>query len=225
MIGEEEMSDEEYAQILTQGFTEVEIGLLPTTNDQIIFGTMQRTRNGEYESSLVCGANEGVLPETSSSWGIFTEEEKQFIGEKNRRICSTDELRDMEQQLSVYKMISKAEDYLFVSWAEMDTEGGELRPSELVQQLRERSGAAKGLKTAELSESRDIMCGRPSGLIQSREGALPHLAEALRKSAAGEVLDDVWKTAALFYEGDASFENVKKGLFLIIKWSGWRKRL
>ena len=57
------------------------------------------------------------------------------------------------------------------------------------------------------------MCGRPSGLIQSREGALPHLAEALRKSAAGEVLDDVWKTAALFYEGDASFENVKKGLF------------
>lgn len=213
VIGEEEMSDEEYAQILTQGFTEVEIGLLPTTNDQIIFGTMQRTRTGNMKALFVCGANEGVLPETSSSWGIFTEEEKQFIGEKNRRICSTDELRDMEQQLSVYKMISKAEDYLFVSWAEMDTEGGELRPSELVQQLRERSGAAKGLKTAELSESRDIMCGRPSGLIQSREGALPHLAEALRKSAAGEVLDDVWKTAALFYERDASFENVKKGLF------------
>ena len=213
VIGGEEISDEEYAQILVQGFSEVEIGLLPTTNDQIIFGTMQRTRTGNMKALFVCGANEGVLPETASSWGIFTEDEKQFISRQNRRICGTDELRDMEQQLSVYKMISKAEEYLFVSWAEMDTEGTELRPSELISRLREGTGAARGLKGAQLSESRDVMSGRPSRLIQSREGALPHLTEALRKVCTGEILDDVWKTAVLFYEGDESFETVKKGLF------------
>ena len=115
VIGEEELTDEEYAQILIQGFSEVEIGLLPTTNDQVLFGTMQRTRTGSIKALFVCGANEGVLPETASSWGIFSEDEKQFLSERNRRICSTDELRDMEQQLAMYKMISKAEDYLFVS--------------------------------------------------------------------------------------------------------------
>ncbi|MEI3501750.1 MAG: PD-(D/E)XK nuclease family protein [Anaerovoracaceae bacterium] len=213
VIGEEELTDEEYAQILIQGFSEVEIGLLPTTNDQVLFGTMQRTRTGSIKALFVCGANEGVLPETASSWGIFSEDEKQFLSERNRRICSTDELRDMEQQLAMYKMISKAEDYLFVSWAEIDTEGAQLRPSELIAQLRERSGIAGTAAAAEVSESRDVLCGRPEDLIQNRRGALPHLTEALRKTAAGEALDDVWKTASLFYEGDESYENIRKGLF------------
>lgn len=51
VIGEEELTDEEYAQILIQGFSEVEIGLLPTTNDQVLFGTMQRTRTGSIKAS------------------------------------------------------------------------------------------------------------------------------------------------------------------------------
>ena len=218
VIGEEELTDEEYAQILIQGFSEVEIGLLPTTNDQVLFGTMQRTRTGSIKALFVCGANEGVLPETASSWGIFSEDEKQFLSERNRRICSTDELRDMEQQLAMYKMISKAEDYLFVSWAEIDTEVRSFVRQELIAQLR--SGRyRRNCRCGGGFESRDVLCGRPEDLIQNRRGALPHLTEALRKTAAGEALDDVWKTASLFYEGDESYENIRKGLFSTIKWN------
>lgn len=211
VIGEDEISDEEYAQILTQGFSEVEIGLLPPSNDQVLFGTMQRTRTGGIKALFVCGANEGVLPESPVSWGIFTEDEKQLIGEKNRRICSTDELRDMEQQLAMYKMLSRAEEYLFVSWAEIDADGAEIRPSELVQQLQE---GTSGIKTAgPVRMTKDALHSGTAGLIQSKSGTLPHLAEALRKSAVGEPLDPAWKAAVLFYEGDESYENVKKGLF------------
>ena len=208
VLGEEELSDEEYSQILVQGFSEVKIGLLPTTNDQIIFGTMQRTRTGSIKALFVCGANEGVLPESSAAWGIFSEDEKQLIGEKNRRICKTDELRDMEQQLAMYKMLSRAEEYLFVSWSELDTEGSELRPSDLVAQLRD------GEHICRVAEDRDVFSsGDALRLIQTKKGALPHLAQALRKAADGESLSDEWKAASVFYDGDPSYENVKEGLF------------
>lgn len=251
VLGEEEMSDEEYSQILLQGFSEMEIGLLPTTNDQIIFGTMQRTRTGRMKALFVCGANEGVLPETSAAWGIFSEDEKQLISEKNRRICKTDELRDMEQQLAMYKMLSRAEDVIYVSWSELDTEGGELRPSDLVMQLREEraqimadtealSGgehpssdgaypSPDGLElfsddedeaentaasVCRITEERDVFSSEDvMRLIQTKKGALPHLAQALRKAAGGQALSDEWKAASVFYDGEPSYENVKKGLF------------
>ncbi len=249
VLGAEEMSDEEYAQILVQGFSEVEIGLLPTTNDQVLFGTMQRTRTGRIKALFVCGANEGILPESSETWGIFSEDEKQLIGERNRRICKTDELRDMEQQLAMHKMLSRAEEYLFVSWAELDAEGNELRPSPLAAQLRESGGrpgaasdnafqdaagscgAAPDITTSgepaaagspygdarRVTETRDVFSTEhgddPMRLIQTKKGALPHLAEALRSAAGGEPLNAVWKAASVFYEGDPSYENVKKGLF------------
>lgn len=268
ILGEEELSADEYVQILMQGFSEVEIGLLPPTNDQVIFGTMQRTRTGRIRALFLCGANEGVLPENTSSWGIFSEEEKQLIGEKNRRICGTDELRDMEQQLAMYKTISKAEEYLFVSWAEIDAEGTELRPSELVGQLSagdfgfagsmgsraagmvdtagsaeavdtanamDTAGAAGAVDTANAMDTasavgaantagaaeasgvrkeRDIPgSGDALRLVQSKEGALPYLTDALRRAAAGGRLDPVWKTAAAFYDGDEAYESVKQGLF------------
>lgn len=251
VLGEEEMSDEEYSQILLQGFSEMEIGLLPTTNDQIIFGTMQRTRTGRMKALFVCGANEGVLPETSATWGIFSEDEKQLIGEKNRRICKTDELRDMEQQLAMYKMLSRAEEVIYVSWSELDTEGSELRPSDLVMQLREEraqimadiealsddaysssdgaypspdglelssddEGEAEntGARVCRITEERDVFSSEDvMRLIQTKKGALPHLAQALRKAAGGESLSDEWKAASVFFDGDPSYENVKKGLF------------
>lgn len=209
ILGEEELSDDEYAQILQQGFAEMEIGLLPPTNDQVIFGTMQRTRTGRIKALFVCGANEGVLPENPSSWGILSEEEKQLIGEKNRRICGTDELRELEQQLAMYKTISKAEDFLFVSWAEIDAEGNELRPSELISELS--SGMIKG---AQISRERDIPGGKDTlRLIQTKKSTLPYLTAKLRGAARGAALDPVWKASTAFYDGDEAYENVCRGLF------------
>ncbi len=215
VIGDEVIPDEEYVQILTQGFSEMEIGLLPPTNDQVIFGTMQRTRTGSIRALFVCGANDGVLPEESSSWGLFTEEEKQRISEKNRRICETDELREMEQQLAMYKMLAKAEEYLFVSWARLDSDGRELRASELVTRMKE-SGSVPGVlnRASSFDVDHDVFSEEnPLRLIQTQDGALPHLTQALRRAADGEPLHQVWKAAIPFFEGQESFENVKKGLF------------
>lgn len=223
VLGDEIMSDDDFNEILSEGFDEFEIGLIPTNNDQVIFGTMQRTRTGRARVMFVAGVNDGVLPESGRTESLLSDSEKQLITEKIKRISKTDELRVMEQNLAVYKNLTKVSDYLCVSYAELDTDGAELRPSEIVEDMRRLAGA---LETADASEKnsqdsagvinicRDyISMGDVDSMLQSEEAASGHVTSALRAYLNGGALDDEWKAAALALDGKKCFDKPKKGLF------------
>ncbi len=212
VLGDEVLSDEEYVQILLQGFSEYEIGILPTTNDQVIFGTMMRTRTGEVKALFICGANDGILPEGHDNSGIFTDDELQILNSEDRRICKTNDIRDMEQELALHKMMMRARDYIHVTWSETDEAGSEIRPSEIVRKIR--NGEQEELCSIPVVEGYDILRGGDElRLIQREKSTLPHLTEALRKKRAGNILSDVWKAAAEEYKENELFDTVKKGLF------------
>jgi ATP-dependent helicase/nuclease subunit B len=64
LIGDQEISGSDYAAIIRAGFESVEMGLIPSTIDQVVVGTMQRTRVGKIKALVVIGANDGILPAT-----------------------------------------------------------------------------------------------------------------------------------------------------------------
>ncbi len=206
VTGDEEISAEDFAEILAEGFEEIEVGLLPPNNDQVIFGTMQRTRTGSVRAMFVAGANEGVLPEAGRTEGLLSDEEKRLIADRKHIISKTDELREMEQNLAIYKNINKAREFLFVSYADMDSDGAAIRPSELV------SGLMEWYMDAEVRQD-CVRSGDPFELMQTRQGALPHLTSALRERLGGGALSDAWKAAAVLMEGSRNFEAAKAGLF------------
>ena len=206
VIGDAVLSDEDFAEILGQGFAGVEIGVIPTNNDQVLFGTMQRTRTGRVKAMFVAGVNEGVLPEINSTEGILSDEEKQLINDRQQRITRTDDIRDMEQRLSAYKNITKAEEYLCFSYAEMDSDGNPLRPSELIEDVLESYPDVKVIRDY-------IYSGDEQKLIQTPESTLSHLTYAMRRYMDGEPVSDIWKAAALVSDGTEGYETAKKGLF------------
>ncbi len=227
VIGDEEISDDDFNEILAEGFEEVEIGLIPPNNDQVIFGTMQRTRTGGVRAMFVAGANDGVLPEAGRTESLLSDEEKQLITDKLKRISKTDELRVMEQNLAIYKNLTKAGEILSVSYAEMDVDGSEIRPSELVEELLrfaqdgstvddDASGklAADDAATGRITVRRDHISMRDTdAMLQTAGAASGHVTSALRKYLNGEPLDDAWKAAALALDEEISFKTAKKALF------------
>ncbi len=211
VLGDEEMTDEDYVQILSEGFSEYELGLLPTTNDQVIFGTMMRTRTGEVKALFICGANDGVLPKDNDDGGIFSDDEMHLLNSEDRRVCKTNDIRDMEEELALHKMMMKAQDYIYVTWSETDETGSEIRASEVVRKIR--NGEREELRTARVVEGYDVLrSGDVLRLIQRRESTLPHLTDALRKKREGGELADEWKAAAGEYEGNEFFAAAQKGL-------------
>jgi ATP-dependent helicase/nuclease subunit B len=220
LIGGEEISAEEYAAILKAGFEAVEIGLLPPTADQIIVGTMQRTRAGNVKALIVLGANDGLLPAAGLSESLLSEDEKTALYQKGIEICRIDDLRVKEEKLAIYKNLSRPSRYLWMGYSASDLEGKESKPSMLFDKIRRIY--------TDIKVSKDIINEEdPMQLIETPGSALKHMTDAFRGAMEGAPLKAEWQAAYQWYEGNAAplLSPVREGLLFSNKQEKIRKDL
>ncbi len=192
LMGGEPFDGREFTELLTAGASQLEVGVLPPTTDDILMGTMQRTRSGPVKAVVVIGANEGLLPAAPSDEGLFSVDELEFLAEEGTELCKVDHIRTMEEKLAIYRNLSKASDYLWISYAASDSEGKESRPSEIVDALR--------AIFPELPTEPDVVNrGDIRGLAVGRINALRHLTQALQQGRKGERIDGGWRTVISWY--------------------------
>lgn len=137
IAGEERMSNEDLFSLMSAGFEEVEIGLVPVTGDSVLIGTLQRTRLSQLKALLIVGANEGVLPLNRSDEGLLSEREKEILQSMELELSKRDEVARQEEQLAIYRALWLPQERLYVSCCGVDEKGEECRPSEVFTVLRE----------------------------------------------------------------------------------------
>ncbi|MDR1573937.1 MAG: exodeoxyribonuclease V subunit gamma [Clostridiales Family XIII bacterium] len=188
ILGDESMSRTDYAELLAAGLESIEIGLLPSTADQILVGTMQRTRAGRVKALFVLGANDGVLPAAGVRDGVLNEKERAFVlgTDGGGAAGGPEDLRVAEEELAIYRNLSRPEQRLWISYAVSNPEGGELRPSLVFEKLR-RIFPDRPLESDILSRNDAL------AQVTTMGGALGNLALALRQSAENRVPNPIWK--------------------------------
>lgn len=62
LLGEEEISLQEFADILEAGFGEITVGTIPQNVDRIVVGDMERTRLKQVKVLFFLGVNDGNIP-------------------------------------------------------------------------------------------------------------------------------------------------------------------
>lgn len=82
------------------------------------------------------GLNEGIFPARTEQEGFFNDLEKQALREMGLELSpdSTQQLYD--EQFLVYLALTRASDYLSLSYSLADEDGKALRPSGIVDKLR-----------------------------------------------------------------------------------------
>ncbi len=208
IIGDEELSDEEYSIILRTGFESIQMGMLPPSIDQILLGTMQRTRTGNIKALFVLGANDGVLPAYSGEETLLNEDERDMLYNKGNAICRNDDQIMHEEQMAIYRNLSKPSDYLSMSYSVSDTEGGEIRPSIIFEKIR-RLFPKDPVRKDILNRDEALM-----DLVQGRASTANHLTDAMRKWIADDLMPQVWKNVFLWFEKNESkiTERIVSGL-------------
>lgn len=220
LIGDEEISAEEYGTILKTGFEAVEIGLLPPTIDQIIVGTMQRTRAGNVKALIVLGANDGLLPAAALSESLLNEDEKTALYKKGIEICRIDDLRVKEEKLAIYKNLSKPSRCLWMSYSASDLEGKESKQSMLFDKIRK--------VYTDIKIEKDILnAEEPMALIEAPGSTLKHMTEALRGAMENMPLRKEWLTAYQWYAANSEPQlgPVREGLLFTNRQEKIRKDL
>lgn len=157
LLGEEQISLEEFSELLDAGFSEVKIGIIPPGSDRVMVGDMERTRLKDVKAVFLLGVNEGNIPKNLSGGGILSQMEREYLEELEAGLAPTAKEQVYQQKFYIYYVLSKASEQLCLSYAATDLHGAALRPSYLKEvlekmypQLSIESGNEEGLEQLEL---------------------------------------------------------------------------
>ena len=125
----------DFIELFRVGLSGIEVGRLPSSIDDLILGTMQRTRSGDVKAVVVVGANEGVLPEIPTDEGLFAFDELDRLADSGLTICKPDKLRTQEERLAIYRNLCKPSKHLWISYSKSDEEGKEIKRSSIVDTI------------------------------------------------------------------------------------------
>lgn len=200
IMGDQEVTLKEYKKVLEAGFGSYEIGIIPTTIDEVLIGNIQRSKSQDIKALFVIGVNDGVLPANREEEGILTGEEKDFLEEKGLEIGLNREMRSLEESFLIYSALSKPSDYLWLSFALADEEGRALRPSLIIERFKQIF--------SKLEIKSDLISDRQVQLemISTPESTFKYLIQNLRQWLDGKQMEDFWWDVYGWYYGNSKWQ-------------------
>lgn len=205
VIGDDGISNRQLRDIISSGLEEMEIGLVPTSTDCVLIGTLQRTRISRIRSLIVTGANEGILPMQSSDTGLLTQHELEILEELSLNAAKKESVRRQEEQLAIYRMFSLPEEELYVTCSLADGDGKSTNPSSIFSMLREMK---------DVKMLGDIDKGAESEMIVSEKGTMPYMAKAMQGFIENGSISDIWLKTMNWYSenNDQGMNRIREGL-------------
>ncbi|HHZ16070.1 MAG TPA: helicase-exonuclease AddAB subunit AddB [Clostridia bacterium] len=209
VLGNQALSLAEFSEVITGGLETLELGLIPPGLDQVLVGSVDRSRHPDIKAVLILGVNDGVFPARLAETSLFSDEEKEYFQQRQLRLAPTTEKKLYAEQFLVYRALTTASHYLSLSYAMADAEGKALAPSSLLARLVELFPRAVCAFTPEEKKAEEkISCPRPT---------LSNLAVALREALAGRVIEPVWWQVYNWYVGKKEWQEplqrITSGLF------------
>ena len=194
IMGDQPVTLAEYRRVLEAGFASYQLGLIPTTVDQILIGNIEHLKSRGVKALFVLGINDGLLPSVSAIDGLLLEEERSALIEKGLELPGGRQRRLEEERLSIYSMLSKPEEVLWISYARADGEGRSLRPSILIDRL---TRLFPGLQIHS-----DVLQDRENQLaiVGPPRSTFKHLIQQVRQYLDGESIEDFWWQILYWYQ-------------------------
>ncbi|MCW3489658.1 helicase-exonuclease AddAB subunit AddB [Dethiobacter alkaliphilus] len=136
-LGERQISLQEFSQILQAGLEALTLGLVPAGLDQVIVGSVERSRQPRLRAAYVLGLSEGDFPARLKEEGLLADEEREALQENGVELAVTKRQKLFHEQYLSYIALTRSSEYLWVSCPLADEEGKAKRPSALFNRLRE----------------------------------------------------------------------------------------
>lgn len=209
LLGDEITDIKTFAKILTSGFEEHEVGVIPMSLDQVNVGDIARIKGREVKALYIVGANDGVLPSANKNEGILSDEDRVQLKELGMEIASDTRSRIFEEQFMVYTALTIASEYLMITYPMADFEGKSLRPSIIIPRLKK---IFKYLhEESEIYNS--YIKNDKFNKITAPIPTFNEMVGALRREFEKEKIEDYWMQAYKWFEENEEFSLKSQVIF------------
>jgi ATP-dependent helicase/nuclease subunit B len=137
MLGDEELSLEMFIKLVETGCESMRFALVPPAMDQVVVGSIDRSRYSNVKCAFILGVNDGRLPAKPKEEGLMTEEEREGLARIGMNLAPTSRYQLAIEEFYIYVALSSASDQLWLSYAMADEEGKSLTPSILINRMKQ----------------------------------------------------------------------------------------
>ena len=186
-LGDCSVTLNEYNEILCGALQQMTLRLVPPGLDQVLVGTIERSRHPQIRAAFVLGVNEKKFPQLSVPDAFFTDPQREQLRQSGFELgpASTEKL--LQERYLAYIALTRPREFLWVSYALADEKGNKLNPSSFIEDIYE---AVDRVRLVRLTED----LGKPNLHQIATSGQLTvQLARALSISSKNsEQIDPVW---------------------------------
>ena len=208
VLGEEKVSLREFKELLEAGLSEVKIGIIPPSSDQVLVGDMERTRLKDIRVLFFVGVNDGKIPREDAAGKILSDLNREDLKASSVALAPTYRENLYTQRFYLYLNMTKPSDKLYLSYSRADDGGEPMTQSFLI-------GAVRKLFPA-------LVLERPSEdavwEVENPKSALAYLAWGFKEILEREP-SLLWKELFSWYQKQDAWkqtmENMVAGAFRI----------
>ncbi|OVE66171.1 helicase-exonuclease AddAB subunit AddB [Clostridium diolis] len=215
VIGEERLEYSEFFRILSSGFANEEIGIIPVALDQVNIGDIARIKGRDVKVLYIVGINDGVLPASKKEEGLLSDRDRTTLGEVGINLSSTTRNKVFEEQYLLYIALTISSEYLMLSYPMADFEGKSLRPSIVISRIKKifpnliEESAIYDLKILE----------NKFGKIIAPIPTFNELIISMRKDFDKEYIDPYWSEVYEWFKNNGEFRDKVKNIFKGLSYS------
>lgn len=137
VLGDTPITLEEYAAVLAAGMEGLKLKLIPPALDQVVVGTLERSRQPEVRAAFILGAAEGILPAQIAEDAAFSDREREELQASGLKLAPTGKIRLFHEEFLIYLALTRSRYYLWLSYPRSNSAGRALGPSPLIRRLRQ----------------------------------------------------------------------------------------
>ncbi|MEF2247265.1 helicase-exonuclease AddAB subunit AddB [Paenibacillus sp. IITD108] len=191
IAGAEQVELELLIGMVQAGLDSLKLASVPPALDQVLIGSMDRTRSGQIKVCYIAGANDGVMPMRYQEDGLLSEPEREQLAQSGLQMAPSINRRLLDERFIIYNALTSASDHLWISWAQADAEGKGLLPSEIIRQIKKLFPALVIQEPA--AEPVSSMCEQEQRqYVEHPQRSLTYLIAMLQQWQHGQQIPDFW---------------------------------
>ncbi len=127
--GDDVISPEDFVTMLNSALCFEEVGEIPRTKEQVIFGTADRIRPMRPKVAFILGANHNVFPACVGEACIFSPSEREIMIDGGIKIADFGLNDTLDENYLFYSSLNCASDKVYISYSSVSEDNVEMLPS------------------------------------------------------------------------------------------------
>jgi ATP-dependent helicase/nuclease subunit B len=135
-FADESIALADWMPILEAGLAELSVGVIPPALDQVLIGTIDRSRNPDLKLVILLGVNETIFPAIPPEGNLLSETDREELGRQEVRLGPSRREFLGRERFFGYIACTRSRERLVVACSERDGDDQPLNPSPFFSQLR-----------------------------------------------------------------------------------------